>query len=101
MFVDHLGFKVKYKEIDPQPFYIIERDLVTLFLVEDDEYAKKDRPEIRIDTDDIETLHSEIEAKNTKLFHPNLPKVQVQPWGLKEFALLDKSGVCIIVQQAT
>ena len=99
LFINCLGFTLRYKE-DKPPFYIIDRDDVTLFLLQDDEFAKKDRPEIRIDTDDIETLYHELAAKETQLFHPNLKKVKLQPWGLKEFALLDKSGVCVILQQA-
>lgn len=98
LFIDVLGFMVKYKK-DAPPFYIIDRAGVTLFLVEDDEFAKKDRPEIRIDTDDIDALYTELAAKDTRLFHPNLNKVKLQPWGLKEVALRDKSDVCVILQQ--
>lgn len=101
LFINCLGFIVKYSESDPVPFYIIDRDGVTLFLVEDDEFAQKDRPEIRIDTDDIDALHHELAAKDIKQFHPNLPEVKPQPWGLREFALRDKSDVCVIIQQAT
>lgn len=100
LFINCLGFEVKYSEGGQRPFYIIDRDGVTLFLVEDDEFAKKDRPEIRIDTDDIETLHNELKQKNIDLFHSNLPAVKLQPWGLKEFALVDKSHVCVIIQQS-
>jgi hypothetical protein len=99
LFIDVLGFNVKYQE-DKPPFYIVDRDGVTLMLVQDDEFAKKDRPEIRIDTDDIDTLFKELIAKPKQLFHANLPQVKLQPWGLKEVGLLDKSGVCVILQQA-
>ncbi len=98
LFIDCLGFIVKHREDEP-PSYIVDRDGVTLYLVKDDEYAKKDRPEIRIETDDIEALYEELAAKKTQLFHPNLRKVKLQPWGLKEFALLDKSNVCVILQE--
>jgi len=101
LFVECLGFEVKYSEPGgDHPFYIVDRDGVTLFLQEDDEFAKKDRPEIRIDTDDIEALHAELTERHVKLFHPNLPAVKLQPWGLKEFALRDKSDVCVIIQQS-
>lgn len=99
LFIDVLGFEVKYKEDEP-PFYIVDRDGVTLMLTQDDEFAKKDRPEIRLDTDDIDALFAELKAKQTQLFHSNLAQIKLQPWGLKEFALLDKSGVCVIVQQS-
>ena len=101
LFVDCLGFKVKYSDSDTEhPFYIVDRDGVTLFLLEDDEFAKKDRPEIRIDTDDIEELHAELMKKSIKLFHSNSSEIKLQPWGLKEFALLDRSDVCVIIQQS-
>ena len=101
LFVECLGFEVKYSEPGGEhPFYIVDRDGVTLFLVEDDEFAKKDRPEIRIDTDDIEALHSELMRKSIKLFHPNSAAIKLQPWGLKEFALRDESDVCVIIQQS-
>ena len=98
LFIDCLGFTVKYKDNEPA-FYIIDRDGVTLFLVENDEFAQKDRPEIRIDTDDIDALYKEIAAKDTQLFHANLNQIKLQPWGLKEVALRDKSDVCVILQQ--
>jgi hypothetical protein len=100
LFVNALGFKVTYSEPETKnPFYLVERDNVRIQLVEDEEYARKDRPEIRIETDDIETLYQEIKAKELNLFHPNLPYIKTQPWGLKEFALLDETTVCVIIQQ--
>ncbi|MES2378974.1 MAG: hypothetical protein V4553_20445 [Bacteroidota bacterium] len=98
LFIDVLGFTIKHKE-DKPAFYIVDRDGVTLLLVEDDEFAKKDRPEIRIDTDDIDALYQELIAKPKQLFHSNLATVKLQPWGLKEVALRDKSDVCVILQQ--
>jgi len=97
-FVEVLGFTIKYKEEKPG-FYIVDRDDVTLYLVENDEFAQKDRPEIRIDTDDIDLLYQEIIAKPKQLFHTDNAKVKLQPWGLKEVALRDKSDVCVILQQ--
>ena len=99
LFVDCLGFKIAYQENDPNPFYVIRRDDATILLVEDDEFAKKDRPELRIETDDIESLYHELAANPVALFHPNLSRIKTQPWGLKEFALLDESHVCVIIQQ--
>ncbi|MFD2873779.1 hypothetical protein ACFS5N_14940 [Mucilaginibacter ximonensis] len=98
-FVDVLGFTISHQEANP-PFYIVDRDGLTLFLFEDDEYAKKDRPEIRIVTDDINALYEELASKDIKLFHPNLSKVTLRPWGVWEFALADKGGVCVVLAQA-
>lgn len=99
LFVECLAFEIAYKEDKPTPFYIIKRDEVVLHLLQDKEFAEKDRPEIRIETDDIEALYNEVKANNEKLLHPNLKAIKAQPWGLKEFALRDKSGVCIIIHQ--
>lgn len=96
LFVEGLGFKVTYQD---GYLKIIERDGVTIQLVQDEEYAKKDRPEIRIVTDDIEALYNEVKEKNPGLLHPNLNVIKRQPWGLTEFALRDASDVCVIIQQ--
>jgi len=100
LFIDTLNFEIAFHDPNP-PFYVIKRDGVTLTLSQDDEFAKKDRPEIRIATDDIETLYAEVKAKNPRLLHPNLKTIRTQPWGLKEFALKDDSNVCLIIQQST
>ncbi len=100
LFVTGLNFAIVYNEADGrQPLYIIERDQVKLSLVESAEFAAKDRPEIRIETDDIDALFEIIHEKIPELLHPNLDVVTLRPWGLKEFALLDASGVCVIFQQ--
>lgn len=100
LFVETLNFTVVYKDPEAQhPFYIINRDGVSIHLIEDKEFAEKDRPEIRIETDDIEGLYKEVSDKEHSYFHPNLSYVRQQPWGLKEFALLDEEGTCIIIQQ--
>lgn len=96
LFIDGLGFEIKYQE---PKFYIIDRDGVTLMLIEDAEFAIKDRPELRIATDDIGALYQEVCAKDIPLLHPNLSGIKKQPWGLLEFALKDESDVCVIIQQ--
>lgn len=97
-FTEGLGFSIAYHNPE-KDFYIIKRDAITIHLFENDEYAQKDRPEIRIETDDIESYYREIKEAHPHYFHPNLNKIKQQPWGLKEFALLDETGVCVIIQQ--
>jgi len=99
LFIDTLGFQVTWHDPNP-PFYVIRRDTATLILLQEPEMARLDRPEIRISTDDIETLYAEVSAKNPRLLHPNSKSIKTQPWGLREFALKDDSGVCIIIQQS-
>jgi hypothetical protein len=31
--------------------------------------------------------------------HPNGKTIEKKPWGSREFALLDKTGVCVIFRQ--
>lgn len=100
LFVDCLGFEVVYSDTaGEQPFYVVKRDGVKVYLVEDQDFAMKDRPELRIETDDIESIYSEIRERNPDLLHPNLPEVTLREWGAREFAVLDESHVCIVFIQ--
>ena len=73
---------------------------VTIHLVESDEFARKDRPEIRIATDTIDAEHADIAERCPHLLHPNGKDVTLKPWGLYEFALRDASDVCVIYEQS-
>jgi hypothetical protein len=84
LFVDGLGFTVLHHDGD---LAVVGRD------------GAKDRPEISIETDTIEEIHREVAAKRPDLLHPNLPRVTQRPWGALEFALLDKTGVCVVFRQ--
>lgn len=100
LFVDCLGFKVVYSDLEgEQPFYIIKWDNLVIHLVQSNEFAIKDRPEIRLETDDIEAAYAMVLERNAGLLHPNSKAIKLQPWGLKEFALRDASDVCVIIQQ--
>ena len=98
LFIDTLGFQVSWHDPNP-PFYVIRRDTASLILLQEPRLAKLDRPEIRISTDDIATLYAGVKEKNPRLLHPNSNVIKTQPWGLREFALRDDSGVCVIIQQ--
>lgn len=100
LFVGALGFISVYSDGRGEgAMHILQRDNLTIQIVQDDEYARKDRPEIRIETDSIDEFYLEVKNRNPGLLHPNLAIIKMQPWGLREFALLDKSHVCIIIQQ--
>jgi hypothetical protein len=95
-FVDGLGFEVTYR--DPQ-MAVIVRDGAKAYLVENAEYAAKDRPELAIETDDIEAVHREITTRAPGILHPNSPMVAHRPWGSREFATLDPTTVCVVFRQ--
>ncbi len=96
LFVNCLGFKVPYKD---DTLAVVERDGAKAYIVESPEYAAKDRPEIAIETDTIYDLYKEISSKQPKMLHPNLPNVTKRPWGALEFAVLDKTTVCVVFRQ--
>jgi len=78
---------------------IVERDTAKAMLVESPEFAAKDRPEIAIETDTIDPYYREISARHPDLLHPNGKTVTLKPWGAREFALRDVTGVCVIFRQ--
>jgi hypothetical protein len=96
LFVDCLGFRVLYRE---DSLAVVERDGAKAYLVESAEFAAKDRPELTIETDTIEELYQEILVKRPEMLHPNLRTISRRPWGALEFAVLDKTTVCIVFRQ--
>jgi hypothetical protein len=78
---------------------VVGRDGARAYVVESAEYAAKDRPEIAIETDDIDAIYKEVSAKRPDALHPNASRVTKRPWGALEFALLDKTGVCVVFRQ--
>jgi len=67
-------------------------------LFQDKALAKKDNPEFRLVTDNIEEAYEKISLKFPELLHPNLSKITMRPWGAKEFALMD-GQIGIVIQQ--
>ena len=96
LFVDCLGFKVLYRD---NTMAVVERDGAKAYVVESEEYAMKDRPEIALETDTIHQLYDEINKRHPEMLHPNLNQIRRQPWGPLEFAVLDKTTVCVVFRQ--
>jgi catechol 2,3-dioxygenase-like lactoylglutathione lyase family enzyme len=99
-FCDALGFRNVHRS-DDGDFCIVRRDATCFHLVKNVEVARQDRPEFRIASDDIDAYHREIVERAPHALHPNGRDrgVTAKPWGLREFALLCPSGVCVIVEQ--
>jgi hypothetical protein len=96
LFIDCLGFKVTHQT---DSLAVVERDMAKAYVVESPEYAAKDRPEIALETDNINELYADISARHPELLHPNSRIVTKKSWGATEFAILDKTGVCVIFRQ--
>ena len=96
LFVNCLGFKVLYQD---NSLAVVGKDGAKAYVVESPEYAAKDRPEIAIETDDINEIYQDVSLKRPEVLHPNLARVTKRPWGAFEFSLLDKTGVCVVFRQ--
>ncbi|MEO7107826.1 MAG: hypothetical protein ABIZ09_15735 [Rhodoferax sp.] len=96
LFVNCLKFKLLHQDAT---LAVIERDGAKAYLVEDTEFAAKDRPELTIETDTIDDLYAEISAGHANMLHPNAKTVERKPWGSREFAVRDKTDVCVIFRQ--
>jgi uncharacterized glyoxalase superfamily protein PhnB len=96
LFVDCLGFQVRHRD---EELAVVDRDGAKAYLVQSPEFAAKDRPEISIETDSIEEMYAEISKRSPAMLHPNLSTIRRQPWGPLEFAVLDKTGVCVVFRQ--
>ena len=95
-FVDVLGFELAWSD---DTLAVVERDGAKVYLMQSPELAALDRPELAIETDDIHAVHAELSARAPERLHPNLPQVQLRPWGALEFAMLDKTTVCVVFRQ--
>jgi len=96
LFVSCLGFQIRYRD---EELAVVDRDGAKTYIVASPEYAAKDRPEIAIETDNIHELYNEIKARRPRMLHPNGNVIQKKPWGALEFAVLDKTTVCVIFRQ--
>jgi hypothetical protein len=96
LFVTCLGFHVLYQD---DGLAVIERDGAKAYLVESAEFAAKDRPQIAIETDTIDDIYQEVSARAPHILHPNSRQIETKPWGFREFAVRDKTDVCVVFRQ--
>ena len=96
LFVDALGFAVLHRD---ETLAVVGREGLKVYVEVDPRLAGEDRPELAIETDAIEEDRAFVGARRPDLLHPNLPDVKARPWGAKEFAVLDSTGVCVVFRQ--
>lgn len=98
-FVDCLEFTVGHDELNSNnPFCVLYKGELSVMLFQNQEYAEKFNPLLRLETNDIEDVYKKVTSKFPELLHPNLSTITLRPWGAKEFALLD-GQIGIVVQQ--
>lgn len=96
LFVSGLGFELLYRD---DTLAVVARDGAKAYVVESPEYAAKDRPELSLETDTIDALFEEISTRSPELLHRNGATVTLKPWGAREFAVLDKTDVCVVFRE--
>lgn len=100
LFVDCLGFEIDYDDLSSsKPFCVIRHGDLKAHLAQNEEFALKDRPEIRLETKDIEAVYNAVKTNHSDLLHPNADRIRLMPWNAREFALRDESDLCVVVQQ--
>lgn len=97
LFADGLAMSTVHRDGD---LVVLERDGAKIQLVENAEAARhSERPELGLETDDVDAVFADVSARRPDLLHPNLPRPTLRPWGAREFALLDATTVCVVVRQ--
>jgi len=100
LFVECLEFDIGYNDLGSEnPCCVVQKDTLAIFLFQNKEFAVKDRPEIRLHTENIEEVYKKVSKTHPQFLHPNLKAITLRPWGAKEFALKDTTDVCVIIQQ--
>jgi hypothetical protein len=90
LFVDCLQFTIVHQDIHTaQPYCVLRKGEIGLMLFQDEQLAREHNPELRLVTDNIEEVYTQIASSHPHLLHPNLNKVTQRPWGAKEFAITD------------
>ncbi|MBD8871649.1 hypothetical protein [Rhodanobacter sp. DHB23] len=95
-FVEGLGFEILHQD---GCMAVVARDGAKAYIVESPEYAAKDRPELAVETDRIDEIFREMCSRAPQLLHPNSRTVSLKPWGAREFAMLDRTTVCVIFRE--
>lgn len=98
LFDDGIGLQILHRD---ENLVVLGKDNAKVYLVQDAEFAAKDRPELAIETDAIDAVYADIAARRPELLHPNLARVTPREWGAREFALLDATGVCVVFRDWT
>lgn len=94
---DRLGFDLVFRDAEPARYAGIRRDGAELHLYANADRYLAENASLRIDVDDIDALYADCQAAGC--VHPN-GALATRPWGTREFAVLDPSGVCIAFVQA-
>lgn len=91
---EQLGFTVLYQEGQPITLALVQRDAAEIFLQKNADQHLAEWTTFRIEVQQIEALYQELQAKGGRMIHPK-GQLELKPWGMKEFVILDPAGVAI------
>ncbi len=95
------GFRETFRDRTPPTYAGINRGDAYLHIagMDDKALARKigDQTMVRIAVKGIEALYSEYQSRGGKV-HPH-GSLKTQPWGTKEFGVIDPNGVCVTFQE--
>ena len=79
LFVDCLEFKIGYDDLKGnEQFCVIEKDGLGMHLIQNKEFAEKDRPEIRLETNNIQEVFEHVTKTFPELLHPNSNEISIK-----------------------
>nr|WP_225444610.1 glyoxalase superfamily protein [Pseudomarimonas arenosa] len=90
-YIDFLGFEVDWEHrfADDLPLYMqVHRGDLLLHLSEHHGDVTPGSA-LRIEVDDLDALHAELQAKQYKFARPG---IETMPWGMRELSVKDPSG---------
>lgn len=87
-----LGFNLVGEFGDPVHLLIVKRDEIVIHLFQCDKKEIAEWTSCRVQVSGINDLYKKY--KDRRVIHPK-GKLETKPWGLKEFTVLDDSGVGI------
>lgn len=95
------GFDEIFRDNTPPTYVGINRGEASLHLAGMDDKALArivgHQTMVRFAVNGIEALYAEYQQRGGKV-HPN-GSLQTKPWGTKEFAAIDPTGVCVTFQE--
>ena len=95
-FVGGLGFQVLHHDAT---ISVLGRDGAKVYLMENAGLAALDRPELAIETDDIDAVYADVAGRRPDLLHPTYPRgggIVRREYGAREFAVLDATTVGVV-----
>jgi hypothetical protein len=85
-YIENMGFE-EFGNTDYNGYLMIQKDKIQIHFFEFKELDKQNYGQVYIRTDNIENLYHSFIEKGINI-HP-AGKLEIKPWGQKEFAILD------------